>query len=79
MIAFSIWEVLEGSDLGLKSVVKMSQYLLFTDDILAVKSHLLPIATKLSLLFLNLIFHVDQHLKELVLVLLWWLANGDCH
>jgi len=59
-----------GNKLSLKSVVKLPQCLLFTDGILAAESRLFPIAIRLSLLFLYPLFHVSEHLKELIFVLL---------
>ena len=63
--------VLKGSDLSLELIVELHQCLLLTNDILTVESRLLLIAIRLDLLFLHLLFHVSEHLKELVFVLLW--------
>ena len=64
--------------MSLEVVAEMFQYLLLMDDILVVKSHLLPIAIRLGLLFHHLLFHVSKHLKGLVFVLLQWLSTGGC-
>ena len=61
------------NDLSLKSVVKLPQCLIFMDGIFTIESHLLLIAIRLGLLILQLLFHVSEHLKEIVFVLLWWL------
>ena len=62
--------VLEGSDLSLESNVELPQYLLLTDDILAVEGPLLPITIRVCMLFVHLLFHASEHLKELIFVLL---------
>jgi len=69
--------VLEGSDLSLKLVVKLPQCLMLTDGILVVDSRMLSIAIRLEL-FLHLLFHVSDHLKELVFMMLRWLDTGSC-
>jgi len=68
--------VLEDSNLSLELVIELPQRLLLTDGVLAVEIRLLPIAIRLGLLFLHLLFHISEHLKELVFVLLWWLDTG---
>ena len=64
------WIVLEGWDLGLKLLVEQSQLLLLPEDILVIEGHLLPHAIGLLLLFLHLLSHLIEHLKELVFALL---------
>ena len=59
-------------------VVELPQRLLLMDGILAIKNRLLPIAIRLGLLLLHLLFHVGEHLKELVFVLLRWLDTSGC-
>ena len=62
--------ILEGNDLSLEVIVELPHCLQLTEDILAVESRLLPIAIRFSLLFLHLLFHVGEHLKELIFLLL---------
>ena len=70
-IALSLYGVvLEGYDLGLKPLVKQPQLFLFSDDVFAVESHLLPLTIRLQLLFFHLLSHLVEHLKEWVFLLL---------
>ena len=41
-----------------------------------VESRLLSIMIGLGLLFLHLLFHVGEHLKELIVVLLRWVSSS---
>ena len=44
--------------------------LLFTEEVVTIKRHLLPLTSCLQLLFFHLLFHLVEHLKELIFVLL---------
>jgi len=49
---------------------------LFANDVIAVENYLLPLAIWFLLLFLHILFHLSEHLKQLVFTLLWRLG-GD--
>ena len=59
----------EGKRFEFGVFVELPQCFLLTDDILVVENRMLPIAIRLSLLFFYLLFHVDEHLKELIFML----------
>jgi len=61
--------ILEGCDLSLELLVEQSQLLLLLKNVLAIKSHLLPLTIRLHMLFLHLFSHLIEHLKELIFVL----------
>jgi len=67
---------LGGNDLSLELIFELPQCLLLMNGILMVESRLLLIAIRLGLLLLNLFFHVSEHLKELVFLLLRWLDTS---
>jgi len=71
------WIVLEGCDFGLELLVEQSQLLLLLEDIFVIEGHLLPLAIGLLMLFLNLLSHLVEHLKELVFTLMRWLDTCD--
>ena len=65
--------------LGLELVVELPQCLMLVYGILAVENCLLPITICLSLLLFYLLFHVSEHLKELIFVQQrGCLDVGDC-
>jgi len=63
------WIVLKGFDLGQELFVEQSQPLLLLEDVLAVESHPFSFMVRLRLLFLYLLFHLIEHLKELIFAL----------
>jgi len=76
-----LWVRLSGSCFGLEDIFfeeallnKLFQVLL--EDIFAVENHLLSLAIRFRLLFLRLLFHLVEHLKEMVFALLRWLDTG---
>jgi len=55
---------LEGGDLSLELVIEFLQCLLFKNDVLMIESHLLPIVIRPGLLFLHLLLHFSEHIKN---------------
>ena len=73
--------ILEGYNLSLKLLVELPLLLLLMEDVLAIECYLFLLMIGLLLLFLHLLFHLIEHLKELVFLLLrhsdtegrfWW-------
>ena len=68
--------ILEGCNLSLELFVELLQLLLLTEDVLMFDGYLFSLAIGLLLLFLHLLLHLVEHLKDLVFLWLRWLATG---